>query len=151
MGFLSSLFSGGGKAAGEVVKGTLSGVGTLATDIRSAITGDLSHAEKAAIQTKVIDLEQAVQTAQAQIDTAEAQNVSVFVAGWRPALGWLFAIILALHYVVRPIAEWILTMDGHPMILPDVNLTQIWPILIGMLGLGTLRTVEKGNGTQSHH
>jgi len=151
MGFLSNLFSGGGQAAGEAVKGTLQGVGSLATDIRSAITGDLSPADKAAIQQKTLELEQAVQTAQAAINQAEAASPRLFVAGWRPFVGWVCGSALAINYVVKPIAQWIITVYHSNLTLPTLDLSTMMPVLIGMLGLGVMRTVEKNAGSQGNH
>jgi len=151
MGFLSTLFSGGGKAAGEAVKGTLEGVGSLATDIRSAITGDISPDAKAALEQKALELQQAVQTAQAAINEAEAKSSSLFVSGWRPFVGWVCASALAINYVIQPIAQWIVTIRHIGLALPTLDLSTMMPVLIGMLGLGVMRTVEKNNGSQSNH
>ena len=151
MGFLSNLFSGGGKAAGEAVKGTLEGVGSLATDIRSAITGEMSPDQKAALAQKASDLEQAVQTAQAAINEAEAKSTSVFVAGWRPFVGWVCGVSLAINFVIFPLAQWGVNIAKLGVTLPVLDLSTMMPVLVGMLGLGVMRTVEKSQGTQGNH
>lgn len=151
MGLLSGLLGGAaGGAAGSIIKDTASGIGGLAKDIRTAITG-IDPAAQAEIEKATLAMEQAVLQAQADINKIEAGSASMFVAGWRPFLGWLFGCIMALHYAIRPIAQWIVTAAGSPVMLPDFDLTAIWPVLIGLLGLGTLRTVEKIQGATSNH
>jgi len=148
MGFLANLFSGG--RAAEVVTATAEGVGGLAKDIRTAITGiDPDHA--AELEKLALEADRLAMQAQADINKAEAGHSSLFVAGWRPALGWLFGMVLGLHYLVRPIADWILRAAGSTVELPQFDLSAIWPVLIGMLGLGLYRTVEKAQGVQGHH
>lgn len=144
---MSGLFSGG-----DTIKGTLEGAGTLAKDLRSAITGDISPEKKAEIEAKAMEIEAALQTAQVELNKAEAQSGSLFVAGWRPFLGWVFGAIIALHYLIKPIAEWVMQAAApHLLPLPTFDLTAIWPVLIGMLGFGGMRTVEKMRNVQGKH
>lgn len=85
-------------------------------------------------------------TGQLEINKTEASNTSLFVSGWRPSIGWICSAALAYQYIIRPIATWIAAMTGHqlpPMPGLDDNL---WQLLLGMLGLGGLRTFEKING-----
>lgn len=85
-------------------------------------------------------------TGQLEINKAEAQNSSVFVAGWRPAIGWVCALALFYQYLVRPIAQGAFAAAGHPL-PPLVGLDDnLWQLLLGMLGLGGLRTYEKVQG-----
>ncbi len=85
-------------------------------------------------------------TGQLEINKAEAQNASVFVAGWRPAIGWVCALALFYQYLVRPIAQGAFAAAGHPL-PPLVGLDDnLWQLLLGMLGLGGLRTYEKVQG-----
>nr|BDD43796.1 hypothetical protein 15 [Spirochaetaceae bacterium] len=147
MGFLSGLFSGG-----DTIKGTLEGAGSLAKDLRSAITGDISPEKKAEIEAKAQEIEASLQKAQVELNMAEAQSGNVFVAGWRPFLGWVFGVIIALHYLALPIAEWTLSIFAPTVLpLPAFDLTDIWPVLIGMLGFGGLRTYEKARGVHGRH
>lgn len=88
-------------------------------------------------------------TGQLDINKEEAKSSSVFVSGWRPAIGWICALALAYQYLFRPIAIWIAALCGHnlpPMPGLDDNL---WQLLLGMLGLGGLRTFEKIQGVAS--
>jgi hypothetical protein len=151
MGFLANLIGGAGAAgAGQIVKDTGQAVGSLAKDIRTAITG-VDPDKAAELEKLALELDRTVMSAQAKVNEIEAASPRFFVAGWRPGLGWVFVLVIALHYLIRPIAQWIVLSLGSPLTLPSFELAEIWPVLIGLLGLGTLRTVEKAQGSQHRH
>lgn len=83
---------------------------------------------------------------QTTVNTAEAQHRSLFVAGWRPFIGWVCGIAFAYHYILQPLLIFILATRGQPVNLPDFNLEALVTLLFGMLGLGGLRTFEKMRG-----
>jgi hypothetical protein len=87
-----------------------------------------------------------VAKAQTSVNAAEASNNSTFVAGWRPFIGWVCGAAFAYKFVVAPAAAFLLTANGHPIILPVLDFTEMSTVLLGMLGIGTLRTVEKIKG-----
>jgi hypothetical protein len=96
------------------------------------------------------EIEQQLATHLAQIDLAqmdinkeEAKSRNVFIAGWRPFIGWTCGIALAWTYVGVPVLQFILAQTGHLIDLPALDMSQMMPILMGMLGLGGLRTFEK--------
>lgn len=85
--------------------------------------------------------------AQVDVNKAEAQHRSVFVAGWRPFIGWTCGVALAYHFVVAPLIVFAVTMSGHTMPqLPEFDMGSLMTVLMGMLGLGGLRTIEKAKG-----
>ena len=90
---------------------------------------------------------------QGQIDTnkAEAANVNMFVAGWRPAVGWVCALALGWDTIIRPTISWGAALFNHPLNLQPLDLSTLLPLLLGMLGLGAARTVEKLNGVNAGH
>lgn len=90
-----------------------------------------------------LDADLKLATGQMEVNRAEAQHQSIFVAGWRPAIGWVCAAAFAFKFVVGPAAAVLMTMAGHPITLPEFDFSEMSTILLGMLGLGTLRTVEK--------
>ena len=73
----------------------------------------------------------------------EAKNPNIFVAGWRPFIGWACGLACAWNWMGLPIGLFIAKVAGYPIEMSPADLTEMLPILIGMLGLGTLRTVEK--------
>ena len=86
------------------------------------------------------------QQAQLRINAAEAVHRSMFVAGWRPAVGWICTIGLGLMYLVFPIADWGLQMAGRDMTLPEISEQNIMGLLVPILGIGAYRTIEKIKG-----
>lgn len=88
--------------------------------------------------------------AQIGVNAAEAASGSLFIAGWRPAVGWVCVAALVYQYIVSPLAPWILTVFGvHVPPLPGLDDT-LWQLLAGMLGLGSLRTFEKVKGAEGN-
>lgn len=97
------------------------------------------------------ELAAAVALVQGQIATnqAEASNPSIFVSGWRPFIGWACGSAYVWNWIGLPIAKTIGSLVGHPLDLTPADLSEMMPVLLGMLGLGTLRTVEKVNRVAS--
>jgi hypothetical protein len=85
--------------------------------------------------------------AQMEIDRVEAANASLFVAGWRPFIGWTCGAALAYQYVAVPIVIWMGFLLGHPVPKPPTLDDQLWQLMLGMLGMAGLRTIEKKIGT----
>lgn len=88
-------------------------------------------------------------TGQLEINKVEAANSSVFVAGWRPFIGWVCGAALAYQYLLRPLAMGFAATIGHPIApLPGLD-SNLWELMFGLLGIGTLRTIEKMKGVAS--
>lgn len=84
------------------------------------------------------------QTLQQQINLKEAEHSSMFVAGWRPFVGWVCGSGLAYAGLGQPILSWLSQAFGGPA-FPTVNVTELVTLLLGLLGLGGIRTYEKIN------
>jgi len=119
----------------------LGAVSDLATSVINKIWPDKSEAEKQQLAAVVM-----VVQGQLDIDKVEATNPSVFVSGWRPFIGWVCGSACAWNWIGLPIVKLALLIWGHPVDLAPANMTEMMPILLGMLGLGGLRTLEKING-----
>ena len=105
-----------------------------------------SDEEKLDKQLLIERLRQKPDELQAAINSIEAQHRSVFVSGWRPATGWVCVLALLYNYVVRDLIAWgINIMDASIPMPPALQMEHLLTILMGLLGLGTLRTVEKMN------
>jgi hypothetical protein len=79
----------------------------------------------------------------------EAQHRSIFVAGWRPFIGWVCGIGLGYHFVIQPILKWVLVMAWQadaPAQLPGLDVASLYNLIIAMLGLGGMRMYEKLKG-----
>lgn len=89
--------------------------------------------------------------AQAAINLAEAQGNDWFSRNWRPAIGWICGLAMAWTYLVAPMLTWlggiVGVIFGFPFpVPPTVPMTELWPVLIGLLGLGAMRTIERTTG-----
>ena len=84
---------------------------------------------------------------QLEINKAEAQHKSIFVAGWRPFIGWTCGVALAWHFVLAPVTMFLCAYLGVTIPdLPSFDMGSLLTILGGLLGLGSLRTYEKQKG-----
>ena len=84
-----------------------------------------------------------IDVAQLEINKQEAAHRSIFVAGWRPFIGWSCGIAMCYAYIIQPITVFILAQTGNLVSLPTLDLSEMMPVLLGMLGLGGLRSFEK--------
>ena len=84
--------------------------------------------------------------AQIEVNKVEAQHRTVFVAGWRPFTGWICASALAYHFIIEPIIIFALATQNIQLTLPTFDMGSLLTVLMGMLGLGGLRTYEKTKG-----
>jgi hypothetical protein len=138
MNILNSISSG-------AVGGLLGGIGTLAKDIREAITGDLPAEKQAEITQRLMELENTAMQAQTQINLEEAKNEQLFVSGWRPFIGWTCGFALAYVAVLEPLMTWLARYYGSMAVFPTIDTTITMQVLIGMLGLGAYRSYDKKN------
>src|SRR5262249_55276756 len=102
----------------------------------------LTQAENAvALQQMQLSLQADV--AQTQINQQEAGNANLFVSGWRPFIGWVCGTAFAYHFVAQPLLAFIIANAGGHVALPTFDMQELTTVLMGMLGLGSLRTFEK--------
>ena len=80
---------------------------------------------------------------QIKVNAEEAKSESLFKSGWRPSVGWICSIAFALHFVILPLFNYILMLCGGQPILVPFQMDTLLTVLLGLLGMGTLRTVEK--------
>ena len=96
----------------------------------------LDKAEKA-------QLIQEINKAQIEVNKVEANSNSLFVSGWRPFVGWTCGVALCYHFVLQPFLTFVLYSFGQQITLPTFDMGTLTTILMGMLGLGGLRSYEK--------
>ena len=103
--------------------------------------------QKAALAHEIATLadkqanEQAV--AQIELNKVEAAHKSMFVAGWRPAVGWVCALAMLLNFILIPFINLGMEFAGQDIRLDLIEMDTMMPVLLGMLGLGGMRTYEK--------
>jgi len=128
---------------GEGLAGVVGGLFGLIDDMHT------SDEEKAQHRLRVMEMAARGDLAQMGINEAEAASANLFVAGWRPAVGWLCVISMAWAFLFLPILRSVMVFTGIDFEiekLPDPELSSLMPILMGMLGMGALRTYEKVTG-----
>lgn len=135
---------------------SITGIGEIANAVGGIVNKflpDKSQEEKDALTRELAQLQfdQAVIQSQTDTNKAEAVNASVFVAGWRPFVGWVCGFAFAWAFVVGPLLSYTAKLMGATVDLPALDLSQLSPVLMGMLGLGAMRTVEKVNGIKAGH
>lgn len=84
--------------------------------------------------------------AQIEVNKVEAAHNSMFVAGWRPAIGWVCCLGMAGNFLIIPFANMGLELAETGVVIPMIELETMMPVLMGMLGLGAMRSYEKGKG-----
>lgn len=116
-------------------------VADLASTVISRLWPDKTEQERAQLAAALV-------VVQGQLDAnkAEAASPSAFTSGWRPGVGWVCVAALACQYIARPLVQWGGIVSGHPLPdLPGID-AQLWELMLGMLGLGGLRSYEKVKG-----
>lgn len=132
---------------------SITGMGEVAAaigGILDKIFPDKTEAEKsaAALQIALLQAEQQDKQMQADVNKAEASSASMFVAGWRPFIGWVCGAGLACTFLVAPLATWGGRLFGKDIVFPELDMGTLMTLLFGMLGLGGMRTVEKVSGVK---
>jgi hypothetical protein len=93
---------------------------------------------------------------QSLTNTEEAKHASLFIAGWRPFVGWTCGIAFGYAYVLLPFLQFLAFAFGTAemvkqlALLPELDLAGMLPVLFGMLGLGAMRSVEKVKGAEGN-
>lgn len=109
---------------------------------------DQASAEALLIKTQ---MDAALAQAQQQIDInkIEAGSTNIFVSGWRPFVGWACGVAFAGHFIVLPTLNWLVQLFGHAPITIPFDMSTLSTVLMGLLGLGAMRSVEKVAGVAS--
>jgi len=133
MGFFSRIF--GGPAIDAV-----SAVGNVVDQL---FTSDEEKAQAAILMAKI---RQKPQLLQAEINRVEAGHRSLFVAGWRPFIGWVCGVGFLWAFLLHPLFEWFVLLRGLDIIAPAIVTDNMMELVLALLGLGTLRSLEKMSG-----
>ena len=125
-----------------MVLGKLFGGDTLKTV--GGVIDDMhfSGEEKEKLKLQFAEVEAKLKEKQLDINKVEAGHRSVFVSGWRPFLGWISGLSIGYVYLFQPIFDMILQMFGVEVNWVVLDLGQLMPLILGMLGLGGLRSFE---------
>ena len=80
---------------------------------------------------------------QIEVNAQEAKHSSIFVAGWRPFIGWTCGLAFAYHFIGQPVVLFVAALNGVIVTLPSFDMSSLLYVLGGMLGLGGFRSYEK--------
>lgn len=105
-------------------------------------------AAKAKAETELRSALMEWDAAQLKVNAVEAAHTSIFVAGWRPFIGWVCGAAFAYHFVFQPVLVFSLAMFGKMVPTPVFPMETLLTVLMGLLGLGGLRTYEKFKGVK---
>src|SRR6056300_230706 len=127
---------------GNLIKGAL---GPILDGVLKLIPDKNARAEaKEQFESQMLVAMTNLVQGQLAINQKEAEHGSIFVAGWRPAIGWICGSALGWNYIIQPIITWAAFVSGLDMAdAPRLDTAELTTILLGMLGLGGLRTYEK--------
>lgn len=127
---------------------SLGDIGGVFTSIREAISGEKikDPAEMAKIDLQLEQLIQASREGQIAVNKIEAAHNSIFVAGWRPFIGWVCGFAMAYAYIGQPLLEWTIAVQGLKIAAPVIDTDTLYQLVIALLGMATLRTYEKKQG-----
>ena len=129
-----------------------SGVGELGKDIADVVDRFVeTDEEKKAADILLMKVQQEPDKWQAEINKVGAGHRSVFVAGWRPFIGWICGTGIGLHFIVFPLLEWYTAYlsslgFGTKVVAPSVEVGALMTLVLGMLGMSATRTYEKNKG-----
>ena len=105
--------------------------------------------QKAALAHEIATMSQKyaqeIAKGQLEVNKVEAAHQSLFVAGWRPAVGWVCVLGMFGNFITIPFSNFVLALLGINIVIPLVPLETMMPVLMGMLGLGAMRSYEKKN------
>jgi len=118
------------------------------TELLSKVIPDKTERERLAYEISTLAERQAHEQmmAQLEVNKTEAGHISLYVAGWRPFIGWSCGIAMAFNYIGVPVIETVSVINGTPLTINPLDLEVMMPVLLGMLGLGGMRSYEKRNG-----
>lgn len=140
---------------GDIIDTVFGKVGDVVSEVvvdkdkRNEINANLERIKLEAIDKSEQRVHEEVM-GQLEINKTEAQHKSIFVAGWRPFVGWTSGVGLAYGVIFEPMASWfarvVLDYNGN---FPEIDPTLLIFSLGGMLGIGGMRTLEKIKGVSS--
>ncbi len=122
---------------GGAIQGVVEGVGEVLDRLFT------SDEERAKLALARLEIERLPALKQIEVNLAEAAHPSVFVAGWRPAIGWVCALALVWAFLLQPMATWAISTFALGLAVPAMVTDHLFELVLAMLGMAGLRTFEK--------
>ena len=114
----------------------------------ASVSDDLHTSEEEKLDTKILmqRIKQKLAEKQIDVNLKEGTHKSIFVAGWRPMIGWTGAFALIFEFILSPSIEWYAKFSGLDLIAPEIQTGPLLAIVTSMLGVAGLRSFEKAKG-----
>ena len=131
----------------NLIGGLLGGKGGALKQITNVIDA-LHTSEEEKLDKKILmqRIQQKLAEKQLDVNAKEASHRSVFVAGWRPAIGWCGAGALFFEFILSPCIEWYAKFSGLDLTAPEIQTGPLLAIVTSMLGVAGMRSFEKAKG-----
>lgn len=130
-------------AGGSILQGVEGVVDAVGNQINKKAT------LKAAADSEELQAEVTQESGQVEVNKIEASNLNVFISGWRPAAGWVCVFGMGYQFLIRNMLGWLAENLFHWTLPPDLDIQTLMTLLLGLLGLSTMRSVDKYNGVAS--
>lgn len=121
-------------------------VDTVGSKLGVDMSSDELKGKRLEIEAELSKLVQEANLKQIAVNMEEAKNSNVFVAGWRPFIGWICGVAMGYHFLLQPLIAFAASASGHPVELPVFDMQSLLTVMMGMLGLGAMRSFEKVYG-----
>lgn len=130
-----------------------SGISDVIDSIKGSNPGDAAKLQELRdqMQQQLLQAQSQLEQSQLKVDQAEANSTNVFASSWRPLIGYICGLGLAVNYLLSPIGTWLTSLHGHTVPMPTIDLSQMMPLLLGMLGLAGARSYEKTQKVENRH
>lgn len=135
------------------------GIGSILKDLISPVTNIIEEVviDKDKVREIQLEIEKLADKAderyhnelmgQIEVNKVEAQHASIFVAGWRPFIGWTSGVGIAYTFVLAPFIEFVARANGYAQDMPLPDAAQLMTLVTAMLGVGAMRSYDKNHGT----
>jgi len=132
----------------QLLTGLLGGGKDGALKTIAKVVDDLHTSEGEKLDKKILmqRIQQKLAEKQLDVNAKEAGHRSIFVAGWRPAIGWMGALALGFEFILSPAIEWYSKFAGLNLTAPEIQTGPLLAIVTSMLGVAGLRSFEKAKG-----
>ena len=104
---------------------------------------------KRELTLELVKIEAQERIAQVDLNKVEATHKSLFVAGWRPFIGWVGGFALAWTFLIHPMISWVAVVSGYIGELPLLETSDLMTLVMAMLGIGAMRSFDKFKGTET--
>ena len=132
----------------NLIGGLLGGGQGGALKTITKVVDELHTSEEEKLDKKILmqRIKQKLAENQLDVNAKEASHRSVFVAGWRPAIGWCGAMALFFAFILSPCIEWYAKFSGMDIVPPAIETGPLLAIVTSMLGVAGMRSFEKAKG-----